>query len=177
MTTWTSLLLCLGSVACHGSNLPIHHAVTPIAESPDCPALTVTVDGTPWTGAAYQTAMIERMLDRQTGVYDETLDVVASVGSQAGSEVFRIDVAFDPQRARVRFGRTGGFLVDVSSSATLLPGSTLGRGDTVHVCIAPGTAVIASDSTQPSVAGKRVEISGRIDAVIEEVAVHDGKTK
>jgi len=180
MSIWKVVLFAVAGVACNDASLPVHHVSPPVAAVDDCPPLSVTVDGQAWPGMANETATLHRTRDAQARYYDEALQVSVSLSPQpVGPDTiynFYLDVGFGSGRSSVAFARTGGFHVN-ATTATVLPQSRLDRGGTVHVCIAPGTAVIESDSTQPGLAGKRVAVSGRIDAVIADISIHDGTTK
>jgi hypothetical protein len=178
MKLWTSVLCAVAGLGCNDSGLPVHHVSPPVSAVDDCPPLSVTVDGQAWPGMANQLATLHRTLDVQTGYYDEALEVSVSLSPQSsGPDTiynFYVDVELGSGHASVAFARTGGFFTDLATTATVLPQSQLDPGGTVHVCIAPGTGVIGLDSTVGGLSGKRVEVSGRIDAVIEGISVHNG---
>ena len=160
------LLLALGGCV---DTTPVRHMRPPMATG-DCGRLHVMVDGKP-DALVYAHAWLHHTL--VNGGYDETLALYWGFRDDPVNTSSGMEVDFGDQPPSSFFLRLFGERDLVASMpAALLPGSTLVKGGTIHVCLGPAKLVVPPRLGQTGDRPVTVEISGQIDAVIDEVTTH-----
>jgi len=155
-------LACLAAVALAGCapNLPVRHLSPPVVDM-DCPPLRVTLAGKPLVQNGTRAWLFHHL---QTSDYLETLTVWVYFADQPGGNLTgTLSVGYDGNnQPGVFFGRTIDENAHIEGPLVTLRGTKFEEDRRVFLCVGPGGVDLDVG---------RLEVSGRIEAVIEHTSL------